>query len=126
MNARTCEHGPKGKGNDLRTSQICKSVQVVGFYCLALGFFLLGPFKSGESDLTAQLDKPWIMWLAMCLKGVGSSGNNAGYVVRVLVLSACSLDSYIHTPECVCVCIYIYICTHTPEKTSIDKVLMID
>lgn len=70
---KTNSYGPES------ASQICKLVQAGGFYCLALAFAMLGPFELGPLSTKSVFNNIPSGWIAMLLKGVGSSGNNAGY-----------------------------------------------
>lgn len=65
-------------------SRMCKRIQAAGFYSLAICFAMLGPFK--YPDTWEFFDNVPSGWIGMIIKGVGSSGNNAGYPDLVLGL----------------------------------------
>eukprot|EP00935_MAST-01C_sp_MAST-1C-sp1_P002146 g2146.t1 len=58
-----------------------KIVQAAGLLVLFLTFVILGPFKLGGFDAgsTLHLNTAPMVMVAMILKGLGSSGNNAAY-----------------------------------------------
>lgn len=65
--------------NDAKAgSKMCKTIQALGFFFLFVAFALLGPMTVGSSS-DSGLETEWVVWVAMVIKGIGSSGNNGGY-----------------------------------------------
>lgn len=56
-----------------------KAVQSAGFVSLFLCFALLGPLETLPSSWAGALNSRDIVFVAMCLKGLGSAGTNAAY-----------------------------------------------
>jgi len=63
----------------------CKRIQALGFFLLCICFAVLGPFKYPES--WSFFDNVPSGYFAMVIKGIGSSGNNAGYPDLIIGLS---------------------------------------
>jgi MFS family permease len=59
--------------------RIYKLVQSFGFIVLFLAFAILGPFNTMGIDSSSLFNNMPMVVVAMTLKGLGSSGNNAAY-----------------------------------------------
>ena len=86
---------PVGMSLDRNPANGClfKSVQAFGFIMLAVCFIVLGPLDINGSD--AAFNNIPSIWAAMVLKGIGSSGNNAGY--PDLILGVADDDEGMHS-----------------------------
>jgi MFS family permease len=88
-------------------SRVCKGVQGGGFVVLAAAFALIGPFTvPGAPDVlepVAEKLRPslTLVVVAMVLKGIGSSGNNAGFTD--LVIGVPEDDEYLNALVAGCV-----------------------
>eukprot|EP00040_Diaphanoeca_grandis_P008660 m.45990 g.45990 ORF g.45990 m.45990 type:complete len:615 (-) comp20112_c0_seq1:181-2025(-) len=73
---------------------ILKTIQAAGFFVLFAAFALLGPLqfapiKANETTaIMDALDNAPVVWIAMLLKGIGSSGNCAAYTDLVIGIPA--------------------------------------
>ena len=72
--------------DSLGDSRSYKLIQAAGLAFLALSYLLLGPLTLPGGHKVEQLDKMWVIVIAMLLKGVGSAGNNGVYPDLILDL----------------------------------------